>query len=41
MQGLIQEGDDTIKEEAEASIKDFALITAAQKVEHYEISCYN
>ena len=40
MKGLVKEGQETIEEEAEASIKDLALITAAQKVEHYEISGY-
>jgi ferritin-like metal-binding protein YciE len=40
MKGLVEEGAETIEEEAEASIKDLALITAAQKVEHYEISGY-
>jgi len=40
MKGLIKEGQETIEEEAEPSIKDLALITAAQKVEHYEISGY-
>jgi ferritin-like metal-binding protein YciE len=40
MKGLLKEGQETIEEEAEPSIKDLALITAAQKVEHYEISGY-
>lgn len=40
MKGLIEEGQETIDEEAEDTIKDLALITAAQKVEHYEISGY-
>ena len=40
MKGLVEEGADTIQEEAEPSIKDLALIAAAQKVEHYEISGY-
>ena len=40
MQGLIEEGSETIDEEGEGSVKDLALITAAQKVEHYEISGY-
>lgn len=40
MKGLVEEGAEAIEEEAEASIKDLALITAAQKVEHYEISGY-
>ena len=40
MKGLIEEGAEAIKEEMDPSIKDLALITAAQKVEHYEISGY-
>ena len=36
MQGLIQEADELIKEQA----GDAALICAAQKVEHYEIASY-
>lgn len=40
MQGLIEEGSEVIEEEGNPSVKDLALITAAQKVEHYEISGY-
>lgn len=40
MKGLVEEGAETIEEQAEAPIKDLALIAAAQKVEHYEISGY-
>jgi len=40
MKGLIEEGAETIEEEGLPSLKDLALITAAQKVEHYEISGY-
>ena len=40
MKGLVEEGEEAIKEEAEEHIKDLALIAAAQKVEHYEISGY-
>jgi ferritin-like metal-binding protein YciE len=40
MQGLIEEGEETIREDAEDSIRDAALIGAAQKVEHYEIAGY-
>jgi len=40
MQGLIAEGEEVIKEDAEPAVKDAALIIAAQKVEHYEISAY-
>lgn len=40
MKGLVEEGAETIEEEGEPALKDLALITAAQKVEHYEISGY-
>jgi len=42
MMGLIEEGEETMEEGAErdANIADLALIAAAQKVEHYEISAY-
>lgn len=40
MKGLIEEGEEAIKEDGEPAIKDLALIVAAQKVEHYEISGY-
>jgi ferritin-like metal-binding protein YciE len=40
MKGLIEEGQEQIGEDAEGPIKDLMLITAAQKVEHYEISGY-
>ena len=42
MQGLIAEGEETISEgeDKEPLAADLALITAAQKVEHYEISGY-
>ena len=40
MQGLIEEGEETIKEDADAEVKDAALIAAAQRVEHYEMAGY-
>jgi len=42
MEGLVAEGEETIEEGAEKreQAADLALITAAQKVEHYEISGY-
>jgi Mn-containing catalase len=42
MMGLIAEGEETIEEggEKEPLGADLALIAAAQKVEHYEISAY-
>ncbi|QEH35917.1 hypothetical protein OJF2_44740 [Aquisphaera giovannonii] len=40
MKGLIEEGEETIKEDAEPEVKDAALIAAAQRVEHYEMAGY-
>ena len=40
MVGLIQEGDEMMDEEFENGVKDAALISAAQRVEHYEIAAY-
>lgn len=40
MKGLIEEGGEMIKEDAEPSVKDAGLIAAAQRVEHYEIAGY-
>jgi Mn-containing catalase len=42
MQGLIEEGEETIEESEELDeiAADLAIIGAAQKVEHYEISAY-
>jgi ferritin-like metal-binding protein YciE len=40
MKGLVEEGAEVIEEDGEPVIKDLALITAAQKVEHYEIAGY-
>ena len=40
MKGLIEEGEETIEEGWHPAFKDLALIAAAQKVEHYEISGY-
>ncbi len=40
MQGLIAEGQETIKEKADKEVKDAALIAAAQRVEHYEMAGY-
>lgn len=42
MMGLIEEGNETIQEgsDKDAVAADLALIAAAQKVEHYEISGY-
>jgi ferritin-like metal-binding protein YciE len=40
MQGLIEEGAEVIEAEGPGPIIDSALIAAAQRVEHYEISAY-
>ena len=40
MQGLIEEGQETMQEDAMESLADLGLIAAAQKVEHYEMSGY-
>ncbi|SRR5581483_8216322 len=40
MQGLLQEGEKLINEVNKSAVLDAALIAAAQKVEHYEISSY-
>jgi ferritin-like metal-binding protein YciE len=40
MEGLIEEGKETIDEDGEGVVKDAGLIAAAQRVEHYEISGY-
>lgn len=42
MAGLVEEGQEVIAEgkEQEEAIADLALIAAAQKVEHYEMSAY-
>jgi Mn-containing catalase len=42
MQGLLEEGDEVMAEgeEMDDAAADLALIAAAQKVEHYEISAY-
>lgn len=40
MKGLLKEGQEIIDEDLPDSIKDAALIGAAQKVEHYEIASY-
>jgi ferritin-like metal-binding protein YciE len=40
MEGLLKEGEDILKEDSDANVKDAALIAAAQKVEHYEMAGY-
>jgi len=40
MEGLLKEGSELLKEDAEPAVLDAAIIAAAQKVEHYEIAAY-
>jgi ferritin-like metal-binding protein YciE len=40
MEGLVKEGSELLKEDAEAGVLDAGIIGAAQKVEHYEIAAY-
>jgi len=40
MQGIVTEGGDVIGEDFEGPLMDAALISAAQRVEHYEIAAY-
>jgi ferritin-like metal-binding protein YciE len=40
MEGLVQEGAELLQEEGAPTVKDAALIGAAQRVEHYEIAAY-
>ena len=40
MEGLLKEADELAEDYADSSALDAALITAAQKVEHYEIASY-
>jgi ferritin-like metal-binding protein YciE len=40
MEGLIKEGDQIVTAQGDPLVKDAALISAAQRVEHYEIAAY-
>jgi ferritin-like metal-binding protein YciE len=40
MEGIIDEGQDVMKEYGDSDVLDAALIAAAQRVEHYEIAAY-
>lgn len=40
MQGLLEEGEEMIKEGEEPKVIDAGLISAAQRVEHYEMAGY-
>jgi len=40
MEGLLEEGKEVVDEDADPTVKDAALIAAAQRVEHYEMAGY-
>lgn len=40
MDGLIKEGEDIMKSTAKGAVRDAGIISAGQKVEHYEIASY-
>ncbi len=40
MQGIIEEGEELLKEKGDPAVKDAGLISAAQRVEHYEMAGY-
>jgi len=40
MKGLLKEGDEMATEEGDSDVIDAGLISAAQRVEHYEIAAY-
>jgi ferritin-like metal-binding protein YciE len=40
MQGVIEEGSEMLQELDKGDVRDAALISAAQRVEHYEIAAY-
>ena len=40
MEGLLAEGEEMMKKATEGALRDAVMITAAQKVEHYEMATY-
>jgi ferritin-like metal-binding protein YciE len=40
MQGLVEEGSEMISELEKGAVRDAGLISAAQRVEHYEMAGY-
>jgi ferritin-like metal-binding protein YciE len=40
MKGVLDEGSEMLSETAEGNVRDAALISAAQRVEHYEMAAY-
>ena len=40
MQGVLDEGDEMVGKDATPAVRDAAIISACQRVEHYEIAAY-
>ena len=40
MQGVLQEGSEVLEDTKKGDVRDAALISAAQRVEHYEMAAY-
>lgn len=40
VEGIIKEGEELLKKDAEPDVRDAGIIASAQKVEHYEIASY-
>jgi ferritin-like metal-binding protein YciE len=40
MMGIIKEGSELLQEDFEGAVMDAAIISAAQRVEHYEVAAY-
>jgi ferritin-like metal-binding protein YciE len=40
MQGVLAEGDEMVGKDATPAVRDAAIISSCQRVEHYEISAY-
>ena len=40
MEGLLEEGQEMMEEDADPDVMDAAMIASAQRVEHYEIAAY-
>ena len=40
MQGVLEEGSEVLEDTEKGSVRDAALISAAQRVEHYEMAAY-
>ena len=40
MEGLLAEGKEILEEDGEDAVKDAGIISAAQRVEHYEMAAY-